>query len=168
MGNFQRFWDTHPTIQGNNSPCETDGKKNFEDQCAIRLGVCLAANGVRTTKLVIAKRHCWHHDTKEGHVLAAEELALGLAREHIPGVQKRLKVDSKNFQRELFMKKGIIFFKDYWTRKGEKFRNRSGDHIDLWDGQRLTDWRTWFLISSVLNIGGPYAKSKEIWFWRIP
>lgn len=61
MINFQKLWDTYPTIQGDKAPCKTDGVKNFQ----------------------------------------------------------------------------------------------------------LTDWRTWFVISSTFNLGGNFSKSKEIWFWEI-
>ena len=28
-------------------------------------------------------------------------------------------------------------FKDYWSRESENFENRSGDHIDLWNKNRI-------------------------------
>jgi len=164
---FQQLWDSYPTIQGDKTPCKTNGKTNFDDQCAIRLGAALAKNGVKTTNLVTKGRHCWQHDISEGHVLAAEELANGLARFHIGGIQKKIEINPSSFQKDLVGKKGIIFFKDFWARNGESVRNRSGDHIDLWNGSRLTDWRTWFLISATFNTGGTYSRSKEIWFWRV-
>jgi hypothetical protein len=164
---FQQLWDSYPTIQGDKTPCTTNGKTNFDDQCAIRLGSALAKNGVKTTNLVPKGRHCWQHDISEGHVLAAEELANGLARFHIGGIQKKIEINPSTFQKDLIGKKGIIFFKDFWTRNGESFRNRSGDHIDLWNGSPLTDWRTWFLMSATFNTGGTYSRSKEIWFWRV-
>ena len=167
MITFQKLWDAYPTIQGDTAPCKTDDKKNFEDQCAIRLGVALARNGVQTTNLVPTGRHCWQHETNEGHVLAAEELANGLLKFPIAGVQRKIDINPTTFQKEIVDKKGIVFFKDFWTRNGESFRNRSGDHIDLWNGNRLTDWRTWFLISSTFNTGGNYNKSKQIWFWSV-
>lgn len=167
MITFQELWKAYPTVQGDKSPCKTDGKKNFEDQCAIRLGTALSRNGVDTTNLVPKGRHCWHHESSQGHVLAAEELANGLVRFPIAGVHKCLKIDPNTFQKDISGKNGIIFFKDFWARSGESFRNRSGDHIDLWNGSRLTDWRTWFLISATFNLGGNYSKSKEVWFWRV-
>lgn len=167
MIKFQNLWEDHPTIQGEKAPCKSNGKVNFKDQCAIRLGTTLAKNGVTTTILVPKDRHCWYHETAAGHILAAEELANGLSRSPIPGIQRKINVNPNTYQKDIFGKKGIIFFKDFWTRSGENIRNRSGDHIDLWNGSRLTDWRTWFLISSTFNIGGTYSKSKEIWFWRV-
>jgi hypothetical protein len=129
---FQNLWEAYPTIQGDQAPCKTNGKKSFEDQCVIRLGAALADNGVRTTNLVPKSRHGWQHQTSDGHILAAEELANGLARFPIGGIQKMIDVDPSTFQNDLVRKKwDSIFFKDFWTRNGENFRNRSGDHIDL-------------------------------------
>lgn len=164
---FQKLWDNYPTIQGDKAPCRTDGIKNFQDQCAIRLGAALSSNGVKTTNLVPKARHCWYHNTSDGHILAAEELASGLTNYSMPGVSHKESVNPATYQKELAGRKGIIFFKDFWQRDGEIYRNRSGDHIDLWNGSRLTDWRTWFFISSTFNLGGNYSKSKEIWFWEV-
>ena len=170
---FQKLWDNHPTITGDDNPCNTNGKSNFPNQCAIKLGVCLAKNGVNTTKIP-GVTHCWHQKKSEGHVIRAEELAKGLKRFHLPGVQKVQEVAPESYFRELKGKTGIIFFKDYWQRTingtQEEFRNRSGDHIDLWNGSRLTDWKTWVRVRLNIIIPGVWSdlrKSKSIWFWRI-
>ncbi|WP_281555998.1 T6SS effector amidase Tae4 family protein [Thalassomonas sp. RHCl1] len=164
MLKFKELWNKHPTIQGDDAPCRTNGEKNFLNQCAIRMGACLASNGVDTLNLVSKDRHCWHHNISSGHVLSAEELARGLDRNPISGLEKKASVDPLSYQKTISGKTGIIFCKNFWKRPGETFRNRSGDHIDLWNGSRLTDWRTWFIISATFNTGGNYGKSKEIWF----
>ncbi|WP_418064604.1 T6SS effector amidase Tae4 family protein [Serratia rubidaea] len=64
----------------------------------------------------------------------------------------------------------MIFFKDYGQRRGESFRNRSGDHIDLWNGDRLTTKTSYFRIQWGISLAGRFSdffKSKEIWFWRV-
>ena len=48
---FQQLWENHPVIAGNKNPCCTNGKPNFSDQCAIRVGTALAACGVDTGRL---------------------------------------------------------------------------------------------------------------------
>ena len=167
MLTFQKLWNNHPTITGEDNPCTTNGKVNFSDQCAIRVGVALQACGVNTAHIPGA-RHCWYHDKSAGHVLAAEELANGLKRYPIPGLGKLQKVQPEEFKNILRGKRGIIFFKDYWRRDGELFRNRSGDHIDIWNGSRLTAWNTWARIQLNLSWEGSwsdYKKSKKIWFW---
>jgi hypothetical protein len=75
---------------------------------------------------------------------------------------------------------GDIFFKDYWQRtvngKKESFRNRSGDHIDLWNGSRITDWFSWvrihmrfgnFGVHSLRGDVSDFKESKAIWFWSV-
>ncbi len=49
------------------------------------------------------------------------------------------------------------------------------DHIDLWNGYRLTDWRTWVRIHirigsfglNNLGAGADFAKAETVWFWAI-
>ena len=167
MVTFQKLWDNHPTITGDKNPCSTNGRPNFSNQCAIRMGVCLARCGVDTSRIPGAI-HCWHHTKSAGHVIRAEELAIGLTKYPMAGIHRMQEVDPKGYKNKLAGKRGVIFFKDYWQReiggRRESFRNRSGDHIDLWNGTRLTDWISWVRI--LLGISD-YTKSKSIWFWRV-
>ncbi len=173
MVTFKKLWESHPQITGEDDPCSVDGKPNFPDQCAIRVGVALAACGVKTG-LLPGVRHCWHHEISSGHVLAAEELANGLKRFPVSGLKKSIKVTPNEFKSALNGRKGIIFFKDYWQRttngKRESFRNRSGDHIDLWNGFRLAHPRSivqMYLRVGTFGLGSDHSKSKEIWFWEV-
>ena len=149
MITFQQLWENHPTITGDDAPCSTNGKAHFLNQCSIKLGVCLSRCGVDTNNIP-GVTHCGHHKKLQGHVIRAEELANGLTKYSIAGLQKVEKVEPKMFRDKLAGRTGIIFFKDYWQRevdgKKEEFRNRSGDHIDLWNGSRLTAWTSWFRI----------------------
>jgi hypothetical protein len=180
MITFENLWNNHPSIKGNSNPCNQNGKKNFTNQCAIRVGVSLEMCGFDTKKLPGAT-HCWHGHKNEGHVIRAEEMANGLSRIRVPGLKQLIKVDPKNLTTELSGKKGIIFFKDYWRRTNkttkftESFRNRSGDHIDIWNGRRTTDPTSWARLN--LRIGGfglhtlssefsDFEDSREIWFWE--
>lgn len=55
-------------------------------------------------------------------------------------------------------------------RGDESFRNRSGDHIDLWSGSRLTARNSYLRIHWGMNIDGiwsSYSHAKEVWFWRM-
>ncbi|NOZ53453.1 MAG: hypothetical protein GXP08_10000 [Gammaproteobacteria bacterium] len=86
----------------------------------------------------------------------------------INGIQPGEDIQPKIFKQILSGKKGIVLFKDYWQRQGEN--NPSGDHIDLWNGSRLTDWRTWLRIQMDIVIPGIWedlSKSKKIRFWRV-
>jgi hypothetical protein len=106
--------------------------------------------------------------------LAAEELAYGLSMMPIAGVRKAIKVNPSDFKSALNGKTGIVYFKDYWQRtvngNKESFRNRSGDHIDLWNGFRLAHPRSivqMYLRIGSFGLGSDYSQAKEIWFWEV-
>lgn len=174
--NFRDLWNGHPHNNLNPAPAKMPkdikvngalipkGMPSFKNQCAIRMGVALKKSGVTLAQLG-NPRVSWYHDKDEMFVLVAQELANGLLNSNIPGLGKIEKVkDPQNFHLELYGRKGIIFFKDYWRRTGEK--NPSGDHIDVWNGYRtsskwLMEWFSW------LGYNENYGKSKEIWFWEV-
>lgn len=81
-----------------------------------------------------------------------------------------VKVTPENFDHVLRHERGIIFFKDFCRRGNESYANRSGDHIDLWNGKRLTAKSTWFRIQWGWHLDGiasDFFNSQEIWFWKI-
>ncbi len=166
---FSALWNAHPEVHGDDNPCRRrDGHKAFGDQCAIRLGTALARCGYDVTKLHV--HFCWLHPKSAGHILRTEELADALKRTPIPGTFPVIKVHADNFEDVLKNRTGIIFFKDYWRRGDESFRNRSGDHIDLWNGSRLTARNSYLRIHWGMNIDGiwsSYSHAKEVWFWRM-
>lgn len=169
MLTFNTLWKNHPEIFGDAAPCRTNGAKNFSDQCAINLGVALRRSGADLSKLS-GVRYCWQHPKSEGHILAAEEMAKALSRANVPGLQRVQKVKPEDFEDVLAGQQGIIFFKDFWRRGSETFGNRSGDHIDLWNGRRLTDWLSYPRIQLGFSIEGTfsdYHESREIWFWKV-
>lgn len=166
---FSNLWNAHPEVKGDAIPCRLkNGRKAFDDQCAIRVGTALARCGFDVTKL--RANFCWHHPKDQGHILRAEELAIALAATPLPGISSVVKINIDNFEKTLKNKTGIIFFKDYWRRGNESFLNRSGDHIDLWNGSRLTTRLSYFRIQWGLSIErywSSFSNAKEIWFWRV-
>ncbi|WP_261154046.1 type VI secretion system amidase effector protein Tae4 [Serratia ficaria] len=167
---FSSLWENHPEVNGDANPClKPNGDKAFDDQCAIRVGTALARCGYDVTKLS-GVNFCWLHPKSEGHILRAEELAHALARTPVPGLGRMVKVTPDKFDQVLKGQTGIIFFKDYWRRGNESFRNRSGDHIDLWNGSRLTSKLSYVRIQWGVSWDGTissFFKSKEVWFWRV-
>jgi hypothetical protein len=159
---FKELWNNYP----NESAC----KKEFTNQCAIKLGAALAKTGVDTTTLVPANRHCWYHKNSEGHILAADELARGLKKIKLSGVSPAIAVTGANFKARLAGKKGIVYFEDYWLRATDNLGSPTGDHIDLWNGSRLTDWKSWVRIQFGLvipEVWSDFEKAKTILFWKI-
>jgi hypothetical protein len=142
MSLFDTFWKNHPTITDDDFPCSSKDKKNFDNQCAIRMGECFERSGI-TTKNLPARR-CWFHKNKPGHILAAEELANAL---------EKFPISAK-----IVGKKGVIFFKDYYGAGNQ------GDHIDLWDGSRLTKFSSYW--DFLFMNGGRYQKA-DVWFFRV-
>lgn len=115
-------------------------------------------------------RYCWQHPKSEGHVLAAEEMARALSRASIPGLRAVIKLKPEDFEEVLAGQQGAIFFKDFWRRGSETFGNRSGDHIDLWNGRRLTDWLSYPRIQMGFSVEGTFSSyhdSREICFCRV-
>lgn len=60
MLTFKELWDKYP-INKESSPCKTNGKKNFDDQCAIRLGACRVLN---FSGSYAKSREVWFWDVK--------------------------------------------------------------------------------------------------------
>lgn len=159
---FNELWKNYPSEH----PCN----KELRDQCAIKMGVALTKAGVDTTKLVSAKRHCWFHKNSEGHVLAADELASGLKKTKLSGISSAIEVTGINFKARLAGQKGIVFFEDYWLRATDNPGKPTGDHIDLWNGSRLSDWSSWVRIQFGLVIPDVWSdleKAKKILFWKV-
>ena len=85
-------------------------------------------------------------------------------------------ITGRDWQPKINGRTGIAFFRDYWARDGE-VSHASGDHIDLWNGSRLT-------ISGVRGAFQSFARftlgaasvpvlysdlglAKEILFWEV-
>ena len=59
---------------------------------------------------------------------------------------------------------GIVFFQNYWGP------GHQGDHIDLWNGSRLTDRMSWARIHirfGGLGLGSDYRQAHAAWFWPL-
>jgi hypothetical protein len=130
---FDKLWQGYPSSKPYVDK-SGDPPKGFENQCAIKVSVALHAAGVDMKSFRGATV------TVDGKRLAirAEELAAWLKTQHLIGLPlKPENVTGKEWQEKIKGRRGIAFFANYWARPGEA-RNASGDHIDLWNGSRLT------------------------------
>lgn len=160
---FADLWANHPSNKNERNPCQTNGKKNYENQCVIRLGVSLTSSGISLENYPGA--FCWHGHGKqhplrvEGHSgrremkewLNSDDASFvgqaEISRRHAEGTQ-RTHADYAGRQ-------GIVVFRNFWARLGQS--SYRGDHVDLWDGTRIA--------------GGDndyFERSEEIWFWDMP
>lgn len=102
----------------------------------------------------------WQKDRPK-HAIRAQVMADWLAR---PGILQGSvkKFSGKEAFENMAAKTGIVFFQNYWGP------SEQGNHIDLWNGFRLTDWTSWIRIQAGINIPGvwsDYKKAKSVWFW---
>lgn len=168
MASFSDLWKNFPEKESIKARCtnkQPTSNKPFSDYCAILMSECLIRSGIDISAYKGAR--CWSHAGKK-HILLAEDLALGLKSSVPSGFKTMKKINPGAFQDELDGKTGVIFFKDYWQRGKESFENRSGDHIDLWNKDKITS--SSMLIRGVLEFLGRVSdlnKSKEIWFWEV-
>jgi len=129
MLDFQELWDNYPQEW---EPCKNlKGEPNFENQCAIRMGVALARCKFRVkNSLPMYDFHgerCWHHPDADNHTLRVEELKDYFLKKMPHDI---LTVRKKTFLEDICIddfegKEGIIVFQNFW---GD---NNQGDHIDL-------------------------------------
>ncbi len=169
---FGTLWQNHPTNRSDQLPCRRgNGVPTYKNQCAVRMSVCLKLSGV-THQQLPGLIHCGVHPYEDMHFIRAAQLADSLVSngKRIDGlgpVQKLVSTDASQFSDKLFGRRGLIFFMDYWARRGESERGvATGDHIDLWNGYSTT--ASWLMeYFSWLGYFGGYDKAKQIWFWPV-
>lgn len=180
---FQELWDAYPSDSIKHADPKS-GKDVFSDHCAINVSAALYQCGVLLKSF--KKTRCWCCPTpdpvsKKGiHIVRAQELSDYLETRPFAGCPKPLILTGANFKDNVEGKTGIIFFKDYWLRSGEK--NATGDHIDLWkEGElagsgaiasflRLTLPGATEGVSGIFGDGSritDLTKSKQVIFWEI-
>lgn len=137
---FSGLWSKYPSQQ---SPCN----QNWANQCAIRMSLTLNDEGTITVSTgTYTEPKCRH-----GHARGAESLANWLWRHHLG--RPKIYTDGAAAKIDVGGKKGLIFFKDCFTREGSTVQ--SGDHIDLWN-QGVTK-----------TYNDPQNRSKQVWFWEL-
>ncbi len=153
MATFDDLWNNHPTsgvgpYPYDSLPCrQPNGQPWYLHQCAPRLSVCLTRSGISLAKF--SGGWCLRHDKQ--HAKAAYPLAYYLMHhkdtpwpEVIKNNAQRNLINSSQF----LIRKGIVFFSNFWGT------NNQDDHIDLWNGTRMT-----------YGDNNYFSRSQEVWFW---
>ncbi len=145
---FSELWEKHPSNNDDDFPCynQITHIENFENQCAIRMGVALERSDFDLNSYHGVT--CWF-GCDEIHVLRVEELALFLeARLGKPKSFHHITCD--DFCRATDNASGIIAFFDFWGKGNQ------GDHLDLWNSERMT-------------CGDPdyFERSRKVLFWEL-
>ncbi len=158
MTNFQKIWSNHPIIKGDDPVLD---KKVYENQCAINLSAALMRSGIQLTGFRGALS--WQKGAPK-YAIRAQELADWLQTTFPRVPMKCEKVAPKEFSAKLSQKRGIIFFQNYWGS------GKQGDHIDLWNGSRLTHMRSLaqiYLRVGSFGLGSDYREAESVWFWGL-
>lgn len=165
---FASLWSNHPAVLGDESPCrEADGQPSFPNQCAIRMGLALERAGVSLASFRGAR--CWQrHAPPQRHVLRAQELADWLRaqrrtfgaveiRDHRqeapPPVSPTPQAPEEAPDPTPLVyrgRSGVVFLRDFWGAGNQ------GDHIDLWDGERMAH-----------GDPGYFLRAEQVWFWPL-
>lgn len=158
MPAFTTLWSNHPNIKGDAPLLDT---KVYRNQCAINMSAACLRSGMTLSGYTGTRS--WEKD-KPKYAIRAQELANWFASPHsrLPKVQK---FGGKEVFKAIENKTGIIFFQNYWGTGNQ------GDHIDLWNGSRLTSLLSWMQIHARIGSIGfrsDLRGSESIYFWRIP
>jgi len=173
-GSFSTLWNNYPGNHIDHIDPKTK-KECYDNQCAIELSEALIKSGISMKGFKGAT--CKNCSLGEKHALSAEQLADFLLHgAKIDGMSKGVYLTGANYLDYVKGKTGIIYFQDYWPRKGESRDHgpRTGDHIDLWNKNELgslglpLSWLRRNMPWVFEHVGrSDYAKSKRVIFWEI-
>jgi hypothetical protein len=164
MPSFAVLWANHPNVKGDAPVLD---KAVYENQCAINVGAALMRSGVDLGSFPGARS--WQTD-KPKYPIRAQELAnwfaagggrLGAKTERFTGKEVFGEVEGK---RGIKGRTGIVFFQNYWGAGNQ------GDHIDFWNGTRLTRTVSWLAIHARVGsfgLGTDYRGAQSAWFWHL-
>lgn len=168
MASFETLWKNFPDKDEMKKVCtnkQAGSNTPFDNYCAILLSECFNKSGIDVTGMSGTK--CWSHKGKK-HILKAQDFANAINRMLPSGFSAMKKIPVESFQDTLSKKTGVIFFKDYWQRGKESFESRSGDHIDLWNKNKISGHGMFARsIYEFFGVVSDLNKSKEIWFWEV-
>lgn len=162
---WQNYPDGHPCID----PKTRKPPKGYSDQCAMRVGHALEKSGVSFASF--NGKRCPCSSKHSGMVAGAQELANWLGPKRFPGCPKSEAYTGREAFEKINGRTGIIFLANYWQRDGEKDSTRTGDHIDLWNGSRMTAYSSWFRVHLGVawdGVWSDFRSASKVLFWPIP
>lgn len=175
---FAQLWASYPGGHPYVDPETRKPPKGYENQCAIKVSMAIHGAGaeMKSFKGAVVELNA------RKAAIVATQLAAWLRLQPFCGLPKQPEnVTGKDWQDKIKGRTGIIYFENYWARTPAEQASLtpSGDHIDLWNGSRLTA-TGWSLLSTLgrrvgINEVAPgtdwgfsdIRNAKVILFWAI-
>jgi hypothetical protein len=166
---YQYLARAYQDYRTNSTPCQ----RGVANQCAVRMSIALARAGYGLEAFQPAQRvHSGDgacHTNGVPHVLAALELArflrLGLGAPLLISPRAHGGGCAHAFT-QIRGQRGIVYFNNCFTRAGAVVQ--SGDHIDLFDGQRYFNQIIHPHAGGDETTGGDlFGRADQVWFWRM-
>ena len=168
---FFELWNAYPNKKPYLDQKTGEVPQGYDNQCAIKVSLALHGAGFDLADFRGANVFVRHVKA----AVRAEELARWLKFQQIEGLSLPESIAGDDWQKRIKGRTGILFFADYWLRPGEK--TPSGDHIDLWNGQRMTASGLEGTLVTIarfglgIDSGGPLysnlGAAKTILFWQV-
>ena len=131
---FSKLWASYPSEHPYVDPKTGKAPPGYENQCAIKVSAAIHGAGIEMKSFKGASVTLNNLKT----AVVATQLAEWLKLQPFCGLPKEPEnITGKEWESKIKGRSGIIYFENYWHRKGET-KIATGDHIDLWNGSRLT------------------------------
>jgi hypothetical protein len=165
---FETLWQNYPRFNPCVDPSTGNPPPGFDNQCAMRVGRALELSGVSFASF--RGKRCPFGPKQGGLVTGAQELANWLGPSCFAGCPTYESSTGAEVFEKISGRSGIIFLANYWRRPGESGTTRTGDHIDLWNGSRMTEYSSWLRVHFGVSWDGywsDYRLASRTLFWAI-
>jgi hypothetical protein len=175
---FATLWAGYPSSPPYVDPKTGKPPPGYSNQCAIKISASVHAAGVEMKSFKGRSKIVLNGKNAAG---LAEELAAWLKTQPFCGLPTKPEaVTGADWQTKIKGRTGIVYFADYWKRNTDAKERPTGDHIDLWNGSRLTasgllgtlTTMARFLGQRSIGAGTDWGysdlgTSREILFWEV-
>ena len=175
---FADLWGNYPSAPPFVDPKTGKPPPGYSNQCAIKVSVAIHQSGIEMKSFKGASRILVNG---KNTAALASDLADWLKKQPFCGLQQDHEgITGKIWEQKIKKRTGIVYFADYWKRKTDHETKPTGDHIDLWNGSRLTaSGLVGTLVTTARYFGrdsfmpgndwgySDLGTSKEILFWEI-
>ncbi|NKI93705.1 T6SS effector amidase Tae4 family protein [Rhizobacter sp. SG703] len=165
---FETLWRNYPRFNPCVDPSTGNLPAGFDNQCAMRVGRALELSGVSFASF--RGKRCPFGPKQGGLVAGAQELANWLGPSCFAGCSTCESSTGAEVFEKISGRSGIIFLANCWRRPGESGTARTSDHIDLWNGSRMTEYSSWLRVHFGVSWEGhwsDYRLAPRTLFWAV-